>query len=136
MVEPLRVCPSDVLEERGLGVQWELRYCGMEERAFALRIDGQVYAYLNRCAHVPTELDWQPNEFLDTEKRYILCAVHGAVYSPKTGACVMGRCGRAGLIPVRVAEFDGFVHWYPSDTLQPPLEPAAPAPGEPTAPAP
>ena len=75
-------------------------------------------------AHVPTELDWQPNEFLDSERRYILCAVHGAVYSPKTGACVMGRCGRAGLIPVAVAEFDGQVHWYPSDTLQPPLPPS------------
>lgn len=125
MAEPLPVCRSEALEERGLGVQWELRYCGMEERAFALRIDGEVVAYLNRCAHVPTELDWQPNEFLDTEKRYILCAVHGAVYSPKTGACVMGRCGRAGLIPVRVSEIDGWVHWYPSDTLQP-LPDAAP----------
>lgn len=131
MVEPLLVCRSEDLTERGLGVQWDLRYCGMEERAFALRIDGQVVAYLNRCAHVPTELDWQPNEFLDSERRYILCAVHGAVYSPKTGACVMGRCGRAGLIPVVVAEFDGQVHWYPSDTLQPPLPPspvAAPPP--------
>jgi hypothetical protein len=34
-------------------------------RAFALRFDGRVVAYLNRCAHVPTEMDWQPGEFLD-----------------------------------------------------------------------
>ena len=26
-------------------------------------------AYLNRCAHVPTELDWQPGEFLDADQR-------------------------------------------------------------------
>lgn len=115
----LRVCASSDLQERGLGVQWDLRYCGMDERAFALRIDGKAVAYLNRCAHVPTELDWQPNEFLDSDRRYILCAVHGAVYSPHTGACVMGRCGRAGLIPVAVAEVNGELHWYPSSTLQP-----------------
>lgn len=127
MDKPIPVCRSEELLERGLGVQWELRYCGLEERAFALRIDGQVVAYLNRCAHVPTELDWQPNEFLDADKQYILCAVHGAVYSPKTGACLMGRCDRKGLIPVRVAEFDGMLHWYPSELIQPPLEPAPPA---------
>ena len=33
-------------------------------RAFALRFDGRVVAYLNRCAHVPTEMDWQPGQFL------------------------------------------------------------------------
>lgn len=122
--ESLVVCRSDALQERGLGVQWDLRYCGMEERAFALRIDGVVRAYLNRCAHVPVELDWQPNEFLDSERRYIICSIHGAVYSPQTGHCVMGRCGRAGLVPVSVREIDGLVHWYPSSTLQP-LEPAS-----------
>lgn len=125
-----RVCDSAALQERGLGVQWDVRYCGREERAFALRIDGRVVAYLNRCAHVPTELDWQPNEFLDSERRYILCAVHGAVYSPTTGACVMGRCGRAGLIPVSVSEDAGQVHWYPSLHIQAPL-PAAPSPEAP-----
>lgn len=115
----LPVCESGALLERGKGVQWELSYCGLAERAFVLRIDGQPRAYLNRCAHVPVELDWQPDEFLDAERRYIICAIHGATYSPHTGACVMGRCGRAGLIPVPVREEGGWVHWYPSSHLQP-----------------
>ncbi len=122
----LFVCHSEALAERGLGVQWDLLYCGREERAFALRFDGRVVAYLNRCAHVPTELDWQPNEFLDSERQHILCAVHGAVYSPRTGACVMGRCGRAGLIPVTVTEDAGEVRWYPN-AHQRPLPPPEPA---------
>lgn len=120
----LLVCRSEQLQERGKGVVWDLLYCGREERAFALRFDGQVVAYLNRCAHVPTELDWQEGEFLDAERRFILCAVHGAVYSPLTGACLMGRCGRAGLIPVAVREQDGELRWYPAGALQP-----LPAPG-------
>lgn len=128
----LRVCASSELAERGKGVVWDLLYCGREERAFALRFDGEVVAYLNRCAHVPTELDWQEGEFLDADRRFILCAVHGAVYSPKTGACLMGRCGRAGLIPVRVTEAEGEVHWYPAGALQAlPPTPAAAPPHEP-----
>jgi nitrite reductase/ring-hydroxylating ferredoxin subunit len=31
--------------------------------AFAVRFEGRVYAYLNRCAHVPIELDWLPGRF-------------------------------------------------------------------------
>jgi nitrite reductase/ring-hydroxylating ferredoxin subunit len=120
------VCRSEQLLERGKGVQWDLLYCGMAERAFALRIDGVVRAYLNRCAHVPVELDWQPDEFLDSERKYIICAIHGATYSPTTGACLMGRCGRAGLIPVAVSEVDGELRWYPSAHLQP--APDAPLP--------
>ncbi|MBH9553285.1 Rieske (2Fe-2S) protein [Inhella gelatinilytica] len=119
MAEALPVCASEALQERGLAVQWELLYCGLEERAFAVRVDGQVVAYLNRCGHVPTELDWQPNAFWDDSRQYLICAVHGALYSPRTGACLGGRCGRMGLIPVAVSERDGQVHWYPSDTLQP-----------------
>jgi nitrite reductase/ring-hydroxylating ferredoxin subunit len=32
---------------------------GEPMRAFALRYEGQVVAYLNRCVHVPTEMDWK-----------------------------------------------------------------------------
>jgi hypothetical protein len=35
-----------------------------------LRFEGRPRAYLNRCLHVPTEMDWQPGEFLDSERRF------------------------------------------------------------------
>lgn len=117
--EGLFVCRSEDLLERGKGLQWELLYCGMPQRAFVLRVDGVPRAYLNRCAHVPVELDWQPDEFLDSERRHIVCAVHGATYSAHTGACLYGRCGRAGLVAVSVAEQGGELRWYPSKHLQP-----------------
>jgi nitrite reductase/ring-hydroxylating ferredoxin subunit len=123
-----RACSSAApSSSRSAARAWSGTCCtaAARKRAFALRFDGRVVAYLNRCAHVPTELDWQEGEFLDAERRYILCSVHGAVYSPSTGACLMGRCGRAGLIPVTVRELDGALHWYPAGALQP-LPPAAP----------
>lgn len=118
MAEGLFVCRSEQLEERGLGVVWDLRYCGVDERAFVLRYEGGVVAYLNRCAHVPTELDWQEGQFWDADREAIICSVHGALYAPQSGACIGGRCGRVGLIPVVVREHDGEVRWYPDGPLQ------------------
>jgi len=96
-------------------------------RAFALRYRGGVVAYLNRCVHVPAEMDWQPGEFLDADKRFILCSTHGAAYEPSDGRCVAGPCGRGRLTALQVQEHDGQVYWYPSRDIQPPaLDASAP----------
>lgn len=113
------LCASAALEERGKAVVWDVLQWRQPARAFALRFDGRVVAYVNRCVHVPTELDWQPGEFLDADKRWILCSIHGAVYEPADGRCVGGPCGRGKLMPVAVTERDGQVYWYPSRDTQP-----------------
>ena len=76
-------------------------------------------AYLNRCLHVPTEMDWQPGEFLDSDKEFIMCSIHGAAYAPLTGRCIGGPCGRGTLTVLRVEEREGQVYWYPSRDTQP-----------------
>jgi nitrite reductase/ring-hydroxylating ferredoxin subunit len=64
-------------------------------------------------------MDWQPGEFLDMDKRWILCSIHGATYEPRDGRCVAGPCGRGKLRTVPVMEEGGQVYWYPSRDLQP-----------------
>jgi len=113
------LCRSDELAERGKGFVFDVMLWRQPARAFALRIDGQVVAYINRCAHVPTELDWNPGEFLDADRTTIVCAVHGAQYAPHSGHCLGGPCGRARLMPVAVSESDGQVSWYPSRDISP-----------------
>ena len=121
------LCNSAELAERGRAFGWDVLVYRQPARAFALRFDGKVVAYVNRCAHVPTELDWQPGEFLDDGKRWIICSIHGAVYDPADGRCAGGPCGRGRLIPVATAECDGRVYWYPSRDIlpAPPTEPPA-----------
>ena len=119
------LCAADALVERGKAVLFDVRLWGQPARAFALRFDGRLVAYVNRCAHVPVEMDWQPGEFLDHDKRWIVCAIHGATYEPADGRCVGGPCGRARLIPVQIDELDGQACWYPSGDVRPPLAPAA-----------
>lgn len=113
------LCRADELPERGLAVGFDVLLWRQPARGFALRFDGQVVAYVNRCAHVPTEMDWQPGQFLDADKRHIICSIHGALYEPLTGRCVGGPCERGRLMPIVVSERDGQVCWYPSRDIAP-----------------
>lgn len=116
---PEFLCGADALAESGKALVFEVLQYRQPVRAFALRFQGRVVAYLNRCVHVPAEMDWQPGEFLDASKRFILCSTHGAAYEPADGRCVGGPCGRGRLTAIEVAERDGQVYWYPSRDIRP-----------------
>ena len=71
--------------------------------AFVLRKDEQVVAYLNRCAHLPMEMDWNPGIFFDEEFTHIVCSTHYAVYEIETGRCLQGPCPKgAKLIALKI----------------------------------
>ena len=80
--------------------------------AFAIRFGGRVYAYINRCAHIPTQLDWMEGEFFEASKLYLICSTHGAVYEPESGRCAGGPCRGRGLQPLAVSERDGHIYLH------------------------
>lgn len=104
------ICAAADLAEAGTGIRFQLRREGREVPAFVIRWRGQVRAYLNRCGHIPVELDWQPGEFFDFSRLYLICATHGALYDPATGACQGGRCEGRGLTAVPVVERNGNIY--------------------------
>lgn len=116
---PQRLCAADELAERGDAHVFDVRHFGETATAFALRFEGRVVAYLNRCAHVPTEMDWQFGKFLDADREYIICSIHGATYEPTNGRCVGGPCAGGRLTVLEVRESAGAVYWYPSRDTQP-----------------
>ena len=117
---PQRVCAADELVEKGRAVVFDVVHFREPARAFALRFEGRVVAYLNRCVHVPTELDWQPGEFLDGDREFIVCAIHGATYAPQSGHCVGGPCSGGRLLRIAIVERDGAVWWQPTRDTRPP----------------
>ncbi len=104
-----RICPSAELIDGGPGQRFTVTRRGEAAEAFAVRYRGRVHAFLNRCGHVPVELDWQPGRFFDDSGLYLICATHGALYDPDSGRCLGGRCNGKGLESVAVAEHDGWV---------------------------
>ncbi len=112
------LCASAALQDSGLAVPFDVVYAGQTCRAFAVRFEGQVQAYLNRCTHVAMEMDYQPDRFFDSEGRWLLCATHGATYAPDTGECVGGPC-RGGLVKITLTEKQGVVHWHTAYNLKP-----------------
>ena len=114
------LCASDRLAEGGDGFRFEALAGGEPVGAFVVRFDGQVRGYLNRCAHVAMELDWQRGRFFDDDGLLLICATHGAAYDPADGSCVGGPCaGRGGLRRLHVVEQAGIVYWRPDADLRP-----------------
>lgn len=114
---PVLLCASGALTDGGLAVPFDVQ-CGSDCcRAFAIRYKGEVHAYLNRCTHVAMELDLQPNRVFDASGHWLICAAHGAVYAPDSGAGVDGPC-RGGLQKIALTERDGQVFWQPTERIR------------------
>jgi nitrite reductase/ring-hydroxylating ferredoxin subunit len=118
MNESVELCASADLVDGGRAVAFDLLYGGQPSRAFAIRYQGQVYAYLNRCSHVPMEMDYQEARFFDDSGRWLLCSTHGAAYEPDSGACAGGPC-RGGLVKIALTESNGVVRWHTGPQLKP-----------------
>ena len=66
---------------------------------FAVKRDDQVFVYANSCPHLGIELEWNPDQFLDSEGYYIQCSTHGALFTVESGECVAGPCQGKRLTP-------------------------------------
>ena len=118
--ELVPICSSDTLVDGSRGLRFDVKFMSEPVPAFAVRHKGAVVAYLNRCAHVAMELDWQPGEFFEPDAEYLMCATHGALYDPATGACRGGACmGHGGLRALTVVEREGMVFWVPDSQARP-----------------
>lgn len=97
----LRLCAPDELSE-GQSRGFELA----EEKLLAVRKDGQLYAYRNRCPHRGISMEWLPDQFLDASASLIQCATHGALFLIESGECVAGPCAGQSLQTFAIREDD------------------------------
>ena len=63
----------------------------------AVRRQGRLYLYRNRCPHRGIALEWQPDRFLDASASLIQCATHGALFLIESGECIAGPCAGQSL---------------------------------------
>ena len=74
---------------------------------FVVRFRGALKAYVNECRHIPIPLDFGDLDFFTTDKKYIFCRNHGAVYEPGSGECLGGPCGGEALRSLVAEEAEG-----------------------------
>ena len=119
MSEAIYICDSESLDEGGKGIRFPVTVGGDDLTAFVVRYGQEPRAYLNRCAHLPMELDWTEGEFFESSGLYLMCATHGALYEPHTGQCAGGPCRGGRLHAINVIERDKKIFWEPDEYVRP-----------------
>ena len=76
---------------------------------FLVNESGHFHAYVNRCRHMPTPLDFIHDQFVSEDGRYLMCYTHGALYERGTGLCISGPCAGESLYRLRVCVDQGDV---------------------------
>jgi nitrite reductase/ring-hydroxylating ferredoxin subunit len=76
-------------------------------RLLIVRQGMEIYAYLNSCPHTGVNLEWLPDQFLDSSAQYIQCAMHGAMFRIEDGLCVSGPCAGDALTAIPAYLQDG-----------------------------
>ncbi|MCD4484932.1 Rieske 2Fe-2S domain-containing protein [Chromobacterium vaccinii] len=108
--QALLICRSSDLEDGGLARRFEIAQAdGDPLPAFVIRYRGRVYGYLNRCRHIPVELDLQDGNLFDLSGHYLICSMHGARYRPDNGYCTWGPCRGQSLTALDIVEEDSQV---------------------------
>ena len=123
----IRICTSGELIDGGDGIRFPVGTRDGPTTGFVVRFQGIARGYLNRCAHVGVELDWERGKFFDRSGLYLMCATHGAIYAPETGRCAGGPCRGQGLRVIPIEERDGFIVFLPDASTFAPVTPAATA---------
>ncbi len=97
-----RLCAVAELEDPGART-FRYRSGDYLFQGFVVKRGGKVFGYIDRCPHtgLPLELF---GRYLTREGDLLICASHGALFTPETGHCVAGPCAGRSLWawPVRV----------------------------------
>lgn len=102
-----RLCAVDEMEDPGSKL-FRYREGDYLFQGFLIRRNGRVFGYIDRCPHngLPLELF---GRYLTAEGDLIICASHGAVFTPETGKCVGGPCPGQSLWTWPITVEDGEV---------------------------
>ena len=73
------ICASDALADGGPGVRFEVHRAGAAGAGVRRALPRHGARLRQRVPHQATELDWNPGEFFDAERLYLICATHGAL---------------------------------------------------------
>lgn len=100
------VCELSQIPDQG---GWEVTFGQGKEpfQLLLLRRNDQVWAYHNSCPHFSIPLNFEPQHFIATDGKLVMCAHHTAFFNFDDGLCVDGPCLGARLLAVPIQIIDG-----------------------------
>lgn len=109
------LCRLDEISDPG-GKGFNITLNSQQQEIFVIRRGEQVHGYVNSCPHTGVCLDWQPDQFLTSDNKLIVCSMHGARFRIEDGHCVSGPCSGDALttVDVRVEPESGVILCLPA----------------------
>ncbi|MEP4379382.1 MAG: Rieske (2Fe-2S) protein [Alphaproteobacteria bacterium] len=86
------------------------RIDGMQRNIFAVRRDGALHLYLNKCPHAGALLDHIQGQFFTPDGSHLRCGMHGAIFRIESGECIDGPCQGANLTRLAFVERDNEIY--------------------------
>jgi len=90
--------PLDQIADPGAR-NYVLSIGGQRFHGFVVRRGEAAFGYVDRCPHAGLPLAQVLDRYLTDDGQLIACSWHGALFEPRTGACVGGPCFGARLSP-------------------------------------
>jgi nitrite reductase/ring-hydroxylating ferredoxin subunit len=101
------VALADIADGGAISLSVELQHG--RDTIIVTRRGDVVAAFVNRCPHARWPLDTFDGRFLFTPEGDLMCAAHGALFDPLSGACLGGPGTGQGLTRLEVMpQGDGF----------------------------
>ena len=88
-----------------------IEYCESKTTAIIFYYRDQLYAYVNNCMHRQRRLDCQADTVFDANGHLLSCSMHGFVFEPTTGVCVIPPGAGKKLQALQVVEKDGHIYF-------------------------
>lgn len=98
--------------EQQVCLGWEKMVQDEPVQCFLIYQSQRVYSYKNRCPHTGVNLDWNPDQFLDSRAQFIQCSLHGALFEIESGHCIYGPCVGDRLTAVQNEIVDGQIYLF------------------------
>jgi len=101
----IKLCAVEELEDgqsKGIKVA--------EKSILLVKKYGDIHVYENRCPHLGIQMEMVPDQFLDSSRSLIICAMHGALFRIEDGQCVSGPCLTDKLTAIDFEVNNGFIY--------------------------
>lgn len=87
----IKICATtDIVNNQS--VKFDIPDEKFDREAFLIKRNDELLAYYNECPHIGIALDWDDNDFFNTDCSHLVCKNHGAEFVSETGDCVSGPC--------------------------------------------